>query len=354
MCGLGGTVDNRTGVTILQHPGERHHAFNTARLARAVLQNAALHITWPDADGALVHRGPVPPGTALLYPRHDAVELAAIPAADRPRHLVVIDGTWAQARTVYRDNPWLDALPHVQLTPAEPSRYRIRREPAPHCLSTIESIAQALTVLEPDTVGLDGLLDGFRAMVDTQADQTVERVRRRKVRLRPSVIERLATEWDRVVVGYAESVGLKDRGGVPALVQWAAVRPATGEVFEAQIALDQGLTPGQQHNTGLDPSRAGPVERFVADWNRFAGDGVVVASWSPKAVPLLDATTGGHTEAISLRSAYGNLRAGVLGYLDEVTDREGCVVVPLDIAGRAGQRLGYAVALATFLKDQHR
>jgi DTW domain-containing protein YfiP len=170
VCDRVDVVDNTVGITILQHPGERRHAFNSARLAAAVLRNASLHVLWLDRARRLRFTRPLPAHTALLYPRDDATDLADLDPVDHPRHLVVLDGTWSQARRLYRDNPQLADLPHVQLTPARPSRYRIRAEPAPHCLSTIEAIALALSVLEPGTPGLGRMLDGFLAMVDDQAE----------------------------------------------------------------------------------------------------------------------------------------------------------------------------------------
>jgi DTW domain-containing protein len=335
VCALRVRVDNRTAVTILQHPRERRHPFNTGRLARESLRNAELHVLQPDERGRLRHRGPLPAGAALLYPHPDAVELASVPLAQRPRHLIVLDGTWAQARVVYRDDPRLAALPHVALTPAAPSRYRIRREPAPHCLSTIESVAAALAVLEPEAPGLSGLLDAFVAMVDTQADEVGGGARRRRrSRPRRGPIARLATEWDRVVVGYAEA-RRGERGALPSLVRWAAVRPATGQVFDASV------TPAT-------------VQAFVAGWAAFAGPDAAVACWSHRAAPLLAQVLRAPVDAISLRSAYGNVRAGAMGYLDDLTAREGCVVVPQPVAGRAGERLGHALALATFLRGMHR
>jgi DTW domain-containing protein YfiP len=325
VCSLLAPVDNRTGVTVLQHPGERRQPFGTARLARAALRRLDLHVLWPDRDGRLRYPDVLPPGAVLLYPGPGATELGALP--EPPAHLVVLDGTWPQARALYRDDPRLQALPHVQLAPARPSRYRIRREPAPHCLSTIESIGEALMVLEPETPGLGHLLDSFVAMVDGQADQEVVRVSRHRSRNRPSAIERLATQWDRVVIGYAESDGVPRR-----LVRWAAVRPSTGEVFEGQPAL----------------------EPFGERWAAFAGPEVVLACWSPSAATLLALAAGGPVDTLSLRSIYGNVRSRVRGYLDEIVAREGWPVERLPLEGRAGERLGYAVALATFLRDQHR
>ena len=161
-------VDNRTSITILQHPRERFHALGTVRIARLGLAQARVEWCAPWEDAAAI-RDRLPAGAALLYPSPAARDLAALPAAEHPRHLVAIDGTWFLAKKIYDAHTWLHALPHVSLTPSRPSAYRIRREPQPHCLATLEAIVDALRILEPDTVGFDGLLDAFAAMVDRQA-----------------------------------------------------------------------------------------------------------------------------------------------------------------------------------------
>jgi DTW domain-containing protein YfiP len=83
---------------------------------------------------------------------------------------VILDGTWFHAKKIYDAQPWLHALPHVSLTPDEPSRYRsVRREPRPDYVATLEAIVHALRILEPQTRGLDGLLSSFSAMIDQHA-----------------------------------------------------------------------------------------------------------------------------------------------------------------------------------------
>ncbi len=161
-------VNNRTSVTILQHPRERFHALGTVRIARLGLTRARVEwcAPWEDAGGI---RDRLPAGTALLYPSPGARDLATLPAAEHPRHLVAIDGTWFLAKKIYDAHSWLHDLPHVSLTPSRPSAYRIRREPQPHCLATLEALVDALRILEPDTTGFDGLLAAFNAMVDRQA-----------------------------------------------------------------------------------------------------------------------------------------------------------------------------------------
>jgi DTW domain-containing protein YfiP len=111
----------------------------------------------------------MPEGAALLYPAAGARELATLPLEERPRHLVVIDGTWFHAKKIYDAHAFLRELPRVGLSPSEPSRYRVRRQPRRHCVATLEAIVYALRILEPQTRGLDRLLASFAAMVDRQA-----------------------------------------------------------------------------------------------------------------------------------------------------------------------------------------
>jgi DTW domain-containing protein YfiP len=66
----------------------------------------------------------------------------------------------------------LAALPAVGLPPQAPSRYRIRREPEPWCIATIEAIVAALRIIEPQTPGCEALLRCFATMVDRQAAYT--------------------------------------------------------------------------------------------------------------------------------------------------------------------------------------
>jgi len=168
VCEVVPRVVTRTGITILQHPRERRHAIGTARIARLGLPRARVEVAWFGRDRRTTRTLTVPDGAAVLYPHPDARDLATLPPAERPRHLLVLDGTWRHAYVLRRDNPWIADLPHVSLTPPRPSRYRIRKEPRRECLSTIEAIVLALQAIEPDTPGLDGLLGAFDAMIREQ------------------------------------------------------------------------------------------------------------------------------------------------------------------------------------------
>jgi len=100
----------------------------------------------------------------------------------------VLDGTWSQARGLYRENPWLSELPHYSLSPAEPTRYRIRKAPRRSYVSTIEAIVQALTLLEPETEGIDRLIEVFDEMIDAQdvySRRSPRRILRKRTRIDP-------------------------------------------------------------------------------------------------------------------------------------------------------------------------
>ena len=107
------------------------------------------------------------PGAALLYPgvgSIPATELAAPPPV-----LFVMDGTWLQSGKMLAANPRLAALPRVRVTTAAASGYGdLRREPAPHCLSTLEAVALALGELEGEPSRFEPMREAFRRMVELQ------------------------------------------------------------------------------------------------------------------------------------------------------------------------------------------
>jgi DTW domain-containing protein YfiP len=112
----------------------------------------------------------------LLYPGKTATNLsdpAQIPTLNAQidqRRLVVIliDATWRGARKIHRLSPSLQRLPRIKFVPTTPSRYVIKKQPRPDCLSTLEATHELLLVLEQ--TGLDRyplpaqLLDVFQRM----------------------------------------------------------------------------------------------------------------------------------------------------------------------------------------------
>ena len=168
LCHLLPALCPHTRVVVIQHPDERKHALNTARLLVAGLHNARLVIAEqlpPEWREQLAD-----PGwhTRLLFPGPNVPVLD--PGADsRPQCLVLLDGTWRKARKILYLNPVLQDLPHVALPPGLQSRYRVRKAPMEGALSTVEAGAGALTIIEPG-VDFSPLLSPFEALIDAQID----------------------------------------------------------------------------------------------------------------------------------------------------------------------------------------
>ncbi|KAA8523692.1 hypothetical protein F0562_010115 [Nyssa sinensis] len=105
----------------------------------------------------------VPPGSVLLFPSEISVGFEGLDF--EVKNLIVLDGTWAKAKRMYNENPWLKLLPHLKLDLEKVSLYsEVRHQPQLGCLSTIESIVYALKAAGDDHEGLDDLLDVFESM----------------------------------------------------------------------------------------------------------------------------------------------------------------------------------------------
>ena len=155
-------------MLLLQHPRERDVPIGTARLAHLCLPGSELRVGVDFDDDARLHAVLADSRDAyLLFPGPRAIDVAAVKPAG-PITLVVVDGTWWQARKLLRRNAMLAALPQIRFTPSAPSNYRIRKEPAEHCVATVEALAQVLGALEGDPERFAALRRPFDAMIDTQ------------------------------------------------------------------------------------------------------------------------------------------------------------------------------------------
>jgi hypothetical protein len=80
--------------------------------------------------------------------------------------VVLLDGTWSQAKALWWRNPWMLKCQRVILNPSRPSRYgRLRREPRREGLSTIEAAAMLMAGLEKRPDITDALDAAFKRML---------------------------------------------------------------------------------------------------------------------------------------------------------------------------------------------
>jgi DTW domain-containing protein YfiP len=178
-------VDNRVFVLVLQHPQEKREALATASLIIMALRKARLvtGLSWPNLERAL-GRPADPRRWGVLYlgsvrrgggPRQEINVLGSNgealadpdPILRGLAGIVLIDGSWKEAKTLWWRNPWLLRLNRLVLDPPAPARLgRVRREPRREALSTLEAAALVLRRLEPGPAAADALLaalDGLLA-----------------------------------------------------------------------------------------------------------------------------------------------------------------------------------------------
>jgi DTW domain-containing protein YfiP len=174
-------VKTKHHVLILQHPQEPDKELGSARIAHLTLENSTMKIglSWPNLSKALGHPA-IHGNWGVLYlgarsgqkkaPSRLSIETksgrVAGPSEFELEGIVVLDGTWAQAKTMWWRNAWLLKLKRLTLNPLRPSLYgRLRKEPRRECLSTIESIAEALEALGEDAAVGDILRSHFAELL---------------------------------------------------------------------------------------------------------------------------------------------------------------------------------------------
>src|SRR4051794_30825108 len=162
-------IENRISLLILQHPQEQDRALGTARLLALHFRNAVMKIglSWPSLSKALGRQVADPSRWAVLYlgsakaadldTKNDIVAINRKgEVEDNQRAIlkdiegvVLLDGTWSQAKALWWRNAWMLKCQRVILNPAAPSRYgKLRREPRRDGLSTIEAAGMLLAGLE--------------------------------------------------------------------------------------------------------------------------------------------------------------------------------------------------------------
>ncbi|MBB4199694.1 DTW domain-containing protein [Rhodoblastus sphagnicola] len=186
VCAEVSPVKTRTSLLILQHPQEQDRLLGTARVTERGLSNCVVKVglSWPSLAKAL-GRDADPSQWGILF-------LGATRAADLPRDrelvvldkkgaaldnqdtalkglrgVVVFDGSWSQAKTLWWRNPWVLKARRLALNPRAKSLYgNLRREPRREALSTLEAAALAVSRLDGKPEIETALLKDFGLMLD--------------------------------------------------------------------------------------------------------------------------------------------------------------------------------------------
>lgn len=162
-------IKAKTKILILQHPQEPGVDIGTAPILQASFPGTVLRtgLSWPNFKRAIGREDAEHRRWGVLYlgsvrvedlPKDRAlfvVDKKGAPRDDQDKVLkelegiVVLDGTWSQAKTLWWRNAWLLKLPRLVIRSSRRSLYdQIRKEPRHGCLSTVETVGEVLQTLE--------------------------------------------------------------------------------------------------------------------------------------------------------------------------------------------------------------
>jgi DTW domain-containing protein YfiP len=168
VCELITPIKTKTKLLILQHPQEPGVDIGTAPILSAAFPGTIVKtgLSWPNIKKILgddidpkrwgvLYLGSVRveqlPDTGTLF----AVDKKGMPLPQSNdvlkslEGIVILDGTWSQAKTLWWRNAWLLKLPRLVLKPKHRSKYdAIRKEPRTGCLSSVETVGEVMNVLE--------------------------------------------------------------------------------------------------------------------------------------------------------------------------------------------------------------
>ena len=138
VCEFIAPADAKIHVLILQHPQEPDKDLGSARLAHLSLPNSTLKIglSWPNLSKALgreaqaarwgvlylgsgIKSGEAKPGLRFVTKKGDALPDSENSALLKSLEgIVILDGTWSQAKALWWRNAWLLKLKRAVLVPS--------------------------------------------------------------------------------------------------------------------------------------------------------------------------------------------------------------------------------------------
>lgn len=293
--------------------------------------------------------------SVVLFPSADARDARELGEWQGPLTVWCIDGTWAQARKIWRTNPALQKLPAYRLSPSAVGEYRIRKEPEPHCLSTVEAVAEVLGILRGEARHLQPVLAPFASMVDTQvrfAGQGRARSRRRRPGRGLALPPALAGRLHDAVIVYGEANGwpvrMPDRPPAE-LLQWLAYRPSTRESFHCIARPVHGFSPTALRHQQLSPgdvALAVSLDELAARFAGFSRPSDVWCGFGHFSHSLARAAGITTPAFVDLRQLLGSLAKQPMGAVEDAHARLGAPPpVVLALPGRGARRLGLIGAM---------
>jgi len=185
VCEAVNPVDNEVCVVILEHPQEKREILGTAPIAKLQFKNAVVRVglSWPNLKRivgrevdykrwGVLYLGAAKQGEAAAKDEIAVVDKNGVPVAGSAEILaglegiILLDGTWSQAKSLWWRNAWLLKCRRIVLHPHFKSLYgQARREPRRESVSTLEAAAFVVARLEGQPELFDRALKPFALLL---------------------------------------------------------------------------------------------------------------------------------------------------------------------------------------------
>lgn len=159
-----------TKLVILQHPGEVKRNIRTCKMLELGLAPGCCTVyTGRKFPGKNAQLASIlsSPTTRILYPGPDSSPLTSV-SPSFVSTLVILDGTWDQARKLFSHNPILQGVQKVSISLPTPSEYIVRTQPSAGCMSTLEVGVHSIAILEDRQEIVQPMLAPLVAMCNMQ------------------------------------------------------------------------------------------------------------------------------------------------------------------------------------------
>lgn len=145
LCATLQPVEARSRFCLVMFDSEPMKPSNTGRLIADILPDTqAFGWSRTEPDPAMLAAVSHPDVQPLVvfpesYADADRPVVNAPPLSGKPPLFIMLDGTWTEARKMFRKSPWLDKLPVMSLTLTKPSNYQLREAHAEgqHCTAEV-------------------------------------------------------------------------------------------------------------------------------------------------------------------------------------------------------------------------
>ncbi|XP_793124.4 DTW domain-containing protein 2 [Strongylocentrotus purpuratus] len=166
-------------VYIIQHPNEEKRLLRTVPILTSCLPPGKCQVIkgkrFSEKSYPELAKLCSSPNTIVLFPGPDAIDINELPVPppstnghSQGYNILVMDGTWHQATSIFKANAMFQIPQQVQFTNSGSSEYTIRTQPLDSTVCTVESAAIALSVLERNPEIREILAKPLRAMCQFQ------------------------------------------------------------------------------------------------------------------------------------------------------------------------------------------